>query len=225
MRIKKEKALVVFSGGQDSTICLYWALRKFGPGNVTAVTFDYGQRHRVELRSARAIARKAHVPLTLLRIPTFSELGGNALTGREAVRDKRTRRGLPNTFVPGRNIIFLAFAGALAYREGIHHLVTGVCEADYSGYPDCRERAMRALERAVSLGMDYRINIHTPLIHMTKAEALRLALRLGAYDALALSHTCYNNQRPPCGRCPACVLRARAFSKAGMKDPILEKKG
>ena len=216
----KQKALVVFSGGQDSTICLYWALRKFGRGNVRAVTFDYGQRHRIELKSARTIARMAGVPLTVLPINTFNELGGNALTGKIPVTLRKKRRGLPNTFVPGRNIIFLSFAAALAYREGIHDLVTGVCEADYSGYPDCRDKTIRSLQETLQLGMDYKIRIHTPLIQMTKAKGLLLAKRLGAFEALAFSHTCYNNKRPPCGKCPACRLRAKSFREAGMKDPI-----
>jgi 7-cyano-7-deazaguanine synthase len=216
----KERALVVFSGGQDSTICLYWALRKFGRGKVHAVTFDYGQRHRIELNSARTISRRAGVPLTLLPINTFGDIGGNALTGRIPVKNRKSARALPNTFVPGRNIIFLAFAAALAYREGIHHLVAGVCEADYSGYPDCRDRAIRSLQKTLELGMDYGIRIHTPLIYMTKARALRLAKRLGAYEALAHSHTCYNNRRPPCGKCQACRLRAKAFRQAGMRDPL-----
>jgi hypothetical protein len=136
------------------------------------------------------------------------------------VKNRKSARALPNTFVPGRNIIFLAFAAALAYREGIHHLVAGVCEADYSGYPDCRDRAIRSLQKTLELGMDYGIRIHTPLIYMTKARALRLAKRLGAYEALAHSHTCYNNRRPPCGKCQACRLRAKAFRQAGMRDPL-----
>lgn len=217
----KPKALVLFSGGQDSTICLYWALRKFGPRNVRALSFDYGQRHRRELASARAIAKLAGVPHIVLPISTFKGLGDNALTGKLTVRSGKGRHGLPNTFVPGRNIIFLSFAAAHAYEQDIHDLVTGVCEADYSGYPDCHKDTMKALERTLTLGMDYPIRIHTPLIFMTKAKALGLAERLGAFPALALSHTCYNNKRPGCGKCPACILRAKAFREAGLKDPAV----
>lgn len=219
-----EKALVVFSGGQDSTICLYWALHRFGKGNVSVVTFDYGQRHRIELKSARAIAGLARVPIHLLRIDTFKALGKNALTGNVPVKSQINGRGLPNTFVPGRNLIFLTFASAFAYQEGVHHLVTGVCEADYSGYPDCREKTIRSLEKTLALGMDYRIRIHTPLIHMTKARALVMAEKLGAFKALGMSHTCYNNKRPPCGVCPACRLRAKSFKEAGMRDPVVEQR-
>ncbi len=221
---KSKKVLVVFSGGQDSTICLFWALNKFGAKNVTALTFDYGQRHRIELDSARAIAKLAKVPLSVLKINTFNMIGNNSLTGKLPVKQKKGPHGLPNTFVPGRNIIFLTFAAAFAYGKGIGNLVTGVCEADYSGYPDCREKTMRSLEKTLSLGMDFCFTIYTPLIHKTKSEALFMAQRLGAFKALTLSHTCYNNRFPPCGKCPACILRANSFRDAGIKDPIFLRK-
>lgn len=217
---KNEKALVVFSGGQDSTTCLYWALKKFGKGNVSALSFNYGQRHARELACAKKIARLAGVPHRILRINTFSGLGNNSLTGSLPVTNAKGQHGLPNTFVPGRNLIFLTFAAAHAYTLGIRNLVTGVCEADYSGYPDCRKTTMKALEKAISLGMDYPVKIHTPLIFMTKAQAVRLIKRLGGLPALAYSHTCYNNAFPPCGKCAACLLRARAFKQAGVPDPL-----
>ncbi|MFH0920289.1 MAG: 7-cyano-7-deazaguanine synthase QueC [Fibrobacterota bacterium] len=215
------KALVVFSGGQDSTTCLYWALDKFGKGKVMALSFDYGQRHKRELACAKKIAQQVNVPHYILPINTFAGLGNNSLTGTLTVTNSRGKRGLPNTFVPGRNLIFLTFAAAFAYTHNIRHLVTGVCEADYSGYPDCRKKTMAALEKAISLGMEYPIRIHTPLIHKSKAAAVRMLQKLGGLPALAHSHTCYNNAFPPCGKCNACVLRARAFQQAGVPDPLL----
>lgn len=218
-------ALLLLSGGQDSTTCLYWALNHFGVGNVAAVTFDYDQRHHIELECAARIAALASVPHTVLPIDTFAALGGNALTDATvAVRpgvDARTH--LPNTFVPGRNLIFLTFAAALAYQRAIHHLVTGVTQTDYSGYPDCRDATLRALEQAIRLGMDYDLTLHAPLMFKSKAESVLLARDLGALSALAYSHTCYNGQQPPCGACPACELRAEGFAEAGIPDPLVER--
>ncbi|QND83851.1 7-cyano-7-deazaguanine synthase [Chromobacterium vaccinii] len=220
-----EKALVVLSGGQDSTTCLYWALRRFGAGNVEAVTFDYGQRHCVELDCARKIAALAGVRQTVLPIDTFAAIGGNALTDagiapEEGVRDDDA---LPNTFVPGRNLVFLTFAAAFAYTRGARHLVTGVAQTDYSGYPDCRENTLKALEVALRLGMDSRVELHTPLMYLSKAETVTLAQQVGALEALAWSHTCYNGEVPPCGHCASCELRARGFAEAGMPDPLVER--
>ncbi|MFZ1831152.1 MAG: 7-cyano-7-deazaguanine synthase QueC [Candidatus Competibacteraceae bacterium] len=217
------QALVVLSGGQDSTTCLYWALQRFGADQVEAVTFDYGQRHRLELDCAMRVAAQAGIPQTVLPINTFAALGGNALTDSailvQAGIDAQTR--LPNTFVPGRNLIFLTFAAALAYSRGIRHLVTGVAQTDYSGYPDCRQATLQALEQAIRLGMEYEITIHAPLMFKSKVDTVRLASALGALPALADTHTCYNGVRPPCGECPACRLRARGFAEAGMIDPLL----
>jgi 7-cyano-7-deazaguanine synthase len=216
----KSSALVVLSGGQDSTTCLYWALREFGEGQVSALTFDYGQRHRLELACARNVAETANVPHTVLPIDTFAALGGNSLTdatiGVEAATD-----GLPNTFVPGRNIIFLSFAAAVAYQKNIKNLVTGVAQTDYSGYPDCREETIAALERTINLGMETEIMIHTPLMHLSKKETGELARDVGALAAMADTHTCYEGQRPPCGKCPACRLRAKGFAEAGIADPLV----
>lgn len=220
-----DAALVVLSGGQDSTTCLYWALDRFGAGQVAAVTFDYGQRHRIELACAARIAARAGVAHTVLPIDTFAALGGNALTDLAITVqpgvDARTR--LPNTFVPGRNLIFLTFAAALAYQRGIHHLVAGVAQTDYSGYPDCRQATLQALEQTLRLGLDYEITLHTPLMFKSKAETVFLARDLGALPALADTHTCYHGQQPPCGECPACLLRARGFAEAGIPDPLVER--
>jgi 7-cyano-7-deazaguanine synthase len=217
------KALVVLSGGQDSTTCLYWAIDRFGAGNVETVTFDYGQRHRIELDCAARVAAVAGVPNLLLPIDTFAALGGDALTDAAVpVQDGvETASGLPNTFVPGRNLVFLTFAAALAYRRGLANLVTGVAQTDYSGYPDCREGTITALQHALRLGMEFDVAIHTPLMHLSKKETVELARDLGALPAMADTHTCYNGQRPPCGTCPACVLRARGFAEAGIEDPLL----
>lgn len=218
-----ESALVLLSGGQDSTTCLYWAIDRFGAAPVSSLSFDYGQRHRVELECAARIASEAGIAHTCLPIDTFAALGGNALTDRKvAVRSEPDpETGLPNTFVPGRNLIFLTFAAAFAYRRGIGHLVTGVAQTDYSGYPDCREPTIRALQQALRLGMESDMRIHTPLMHKSKRETVELARDLGALPAMRLTHTCYAGRRPPCGECPACRLRAKGFAEAGIADPLL----
>ncbi len=219
----RQRALVVLSGGQDSTTCLYWAIERFGRESVSAVTFDYGQRHRIELDCARRVASHAGVPIARLPIDTFAALGGDALTDAsiDVEPDVDEESGLPNTFVPGRNIIFLTFAAACAWRQDIGNLVTGVAQTDYSGYPDCRESTIRSLEQTLRLGMESEIRIHTPLMNRSKRETVELAVRLGALEAMALTHTCYNGVRPPCGECPACKLRARGFEEAGVEDPLL----
>lgn len=214
-------ALVVLSGGQDSTTCLYWAIDRFGRENVSSITFDYGQRHRVELECAKSVADAAGVPNVCLPIDTFAALGGNALTDDAIDMDDGEDDGLPNTFVPGRNLIFLSFAAAYAYQRGIEHLVTGVAQTDYSGYPDCREETIAALQETIRLGMESSINIHTPLMHLSKKETVLLARDVGALHAMSLTHTCYNGQRPPCGKCAACRLRAKGFAEAGLEDPLL----
>ena len=223
MSYDNEQALVVLSGGQDSTTCLYWAIDRFGADAVETLTFDYGQRHRIELECAVRVAQLAGVPNTRLPIDTFTALGGDALTDTDiAVQetvDKDT--GLPNTFVPGRNLVFLTFAAAFAWQRDIGHLVTGVAQTDYSGYPDCRQETIEALQHAIRLGMESEIVIHTPLMHLTKKETVELARDLGALPAMAHTHTCYNGQRPPCGQCPACELRARGFAEAGIEDPLV----
>jgi 7-cyano-7-deazaguanine synthase len=217
------KALVVLSGGQDSTTCLYWAIEEFGVENVSSVTFDYGQRHRIELDCAREISAFAGVENVVLPINTFSAMGGDALTDAsiDVSGDLDTSSGLPNTFVPGRNLVFLTFAAAHAYSRGIQNIVTGVAQTDYSGYPDCRQETIEALEKALVLGMESEISIHTPLMHLSKRETVELAEHLGALPAMAMTHTCYHGTRPPCGHCPACELRARGFAEAGIADPLL----
>jgi 7-cyano-7-deazaguanine synthase len=223
MVTNEQRALVVLSGGQDSTTCLYWAIDRFGVDNVTTITFDYGQRHRVELDCAARLAAHVGVPNTCLPIDTFAALGGDALTDSEIEIELEIlpANGLPNTFVPGRNLIFLTFAAAFAYQRDIGNLVTGVAQTDYSGYPDCREESIDALQQALRLGMESHVVIHTPLMQLSKKQTVEMVRDLGGLDAMALTHTCYNGVRPPCGQCPACMLRAKGFAEAGVADPLL----
>ncbi len=214
-------AIVVLSGGQDSTTCLFWTIKNFD--SVETVTFDYGQRHRIELEAAQKIAKLAGVKNTILPIDTFGILGGNSLTGKEVVDESSQEGELPNSFVPGRNLIFLTFAAAFAYQREIKDLVTGVCQTDYSGYPDCRQNTIEAIQLAINLGMESNVRIHTPLMWMTKSETVKFAGEVGALEALAWSHTCYNGEVPPCGQCPACELRAKGFEEGGIPDPLLER--
>ena len=222
MKLDPTAAVVLLSGGQDSTTCLAWALKRFA--RVRSLAIDYGQRHRIELQAASEVARRAGVAHATIPCDSFRALGGNALTGDEEVRaGVRDEDSLPNTFVPGRNLIFLALAGAFAYQHGCANIVTGVCETDYSGYPDCREETMRAMQEALHRGMDAPFVVHTPLMRLTKADTVRLARDLGALPLLAWSHTCYNGSVPPCGTCPACQLRAKGFIEAGIADPLDER--
>ncbi|MGL1903727.1 MAG: 7-cyano-7-deazaguanine synthase QueC [Fibrobacterales bacterium] len=212
------KALVVFSGGQDSTTCLYWAKKKFEL--VEAICFDYGQRHTIEIDAARTIADKSNTPLKILKIDAFKQLGANALLEHDTTITHKEGE-LPNTFVPGRNLIFMTFAAAWAYQKNITNLITGVCEADYSGYPDCRKNTMKSLETSISLGMDVSFTIHTPLMNLSKSETVTLAKEVGGLEALAWSHTCYEGAYPPCGVCPSCLLRQKGFDEAGVLDPLI----
>jgi 7-cyano-7-deazaguanine synthase len=220
-------ALVLFSGGQDSTACLAWALERFA--RVETVGFAYGQRHAVELE-CRGPVREALAGRWGARLgpdvvidlaPSFAALGHTALTSDAAIA--MGKEGLPNTFVPGRNIVFLTFAAALAYRRGLRHLVGGMCETDYSGYPDCRDDTIKALQVALNLGMERRFVLHTPLMWIDKAATWTLADTLGGTPLVDLiveaSHTCYLGERGArhdwgygCGACPACELRAKGFA-------------
>jgi 7-cyano-7-deazaguanine synthase len=222
-------ALVLFSGGQDSTACLAWALARFA--RVETVGFDYGQRHAVELKARQAVRRgmvKAFPdwaqrlgPDHRINIRSFGAIGETAMTSDRAI--EVTDRGLPSTFVPGRNLVFLTYAAALADRRGLKALVGGMCETDFSGYPDCRRDTLDALQSALNLGMDRDFAIETPLMRLTKAETWALAKGLGGEPLVALtvtqSHTCYLGDRTPhpwgagCGTCPACELRARGFGE------------
>jgi len=212
-----DRAVVVFSGGQDSTTCLFWAVNRYD--EVRAVTFSYSQVHGREIECARTIAEKAGVEHETIPLEIFKHLNLSSLVqGGEPVEHSP----LPDTFVPGRNILFLAYTAAAAYKAGIRDIVTGVSQVDYSGYPDCREETIRSLERTLVLGMDYPFRIVTPLIHLSKAETVKLARAEGCFDMLAFTHTCYRGAYPPCGECKACILRAKGFREVGEKDPLLE---
>jgi len=210
-------ALIVFSGGQDSTTCLAWALDNFD--KVLALTFDYDQRHKVELIQASKICKLADVEQLSMKTDIFSEFSKNALTHNIEI-DNTDTSDLPNTFVPGRNLIFLSLAAMKAHQLGINDIITGVCQTDYSGYPDCREDFIKSIERTVSLAMDTEFKIHTPLMNLTKSESIELMNKLGKLDWLKESHTCYEGQRPACGKCPACKLRLKGFEEAGLEDPL-----
>ena len=207
----KQKALVVFSGGQDSTTCLFWALKQFE--EVEAVTFNYGQRHSLEIECATNIAKKLQVKHHILDMSLLNQLTESALT-RQSIEIVDGKEGsLPSTFVPGRNILFMSFAAVLAYQIGAQHLVTGVCETDFSGYPDCRDTFMKSLNVSLNLGMERNFIIHTPLMWLNKAEVWALADKLEAFDYIR-EHTltCYNGIiADGCGECPACKLRQRGL--------------
>jgi 7-cyano-7-deazaguanine synthase len=228
--IDPASALVLFSGGQDSTVCLAWALERFA--RVETLGFDYGQRHRAELE-ARMRLRERMVALKpiwadklgqdhVLELGALAAISDTALTRGVAIEVGAS--GLPTTFVPGRNLVFLAFAGALAYRRGVKHLVAGMCETDFSGYPDCRDDTIKCMQLALNLGMERRFVIHTPLMWIDKAATFALAHEIGGDAFLHVlvedTHTCYLGDRSQrhewgygCGTCPACRLRAEGFAK------------
>jgi 7-cyano-7-deazaguanine synthase len=221
--LDERRALLVFSGGQDSTTCLFWALEHYQ--TVETVSFDYGQRHLRELKAARKLAEKAQVPWRCLSLKSLGDLGSNALVDvSQELSEKRGADELPSTFVPGRNLLFLTLAASLAYQQNCRHLITGVCQTDYSGYPDCRQETMTLLEKTLQKGMDCDLEIKTPLMFLSKAETVRLAEKLGILELLADTHTCYDGKNPPCGCCDACRLRAKGFQEAGVVDPLLSRK-
>lgn len=217
MKMKQEKAVVVFSGGQDSTTCLFWALQNFK--EVETVTFQYGQRHSQEIEVAKSIAAELGVENTVLDMSLLNQLAPNALT-RGDIEIEQKEGELPSTFVDGRNHLFLSFAAVMAKQKGARHLVTGVCETDFSGYPDCRDVFVKSLNVTLNLAMDYQFVIHTPLMWINKAETWGLADELGALDFVReKTLTCYNGViADGCGECPACLLRKRGL------DEYLEQK-
>ena len=209
----KDKAVVVFSGGQDSTTCLFWALKKFD--EVIAVTFDYGQRNKKEIECAKAIADELDIEHHVLDMGLLNQLAPNALT-REDIKIEMGENGaLPSTFVEGRNMIFLTFAGVLAKVKGAKHIVTGVCETDFSGYPDCRDIFIKSLNVTLNLAMDYTFVLHTPLMWINKAQTWEMVDQLGKLDYVReKTLTCYNGiMGDGCGECPACHLRQRGLNE------------
>lgn len=215
--MKKEKAVVVFSGGQDSTTCLFWAKQQFG--EVETLTFDYGQRHKLEIECAQQIAQELGVSNTVLDMSLLNQLAPNALT-RTDIEITQEEGQLPSTFVDGRNLLFLSFAAVFAKQKGARHIVTGVCETDFSGYPDCRDAFIKSLDVTLNLAMDYPFVIHTPLMWLNKAQTWKLADDLGAFTYIReKTLTCYNGIKGDgCGECPACHLR-----KAGLDTYLSEK--
>ncbi len=207
---KQERAVVVFSGGQDSTTCLFWAKERFA--GVEAVTFDYGQRHKRELEVASEIAKELGVKHHVLDMSLLNQLAPNALT-RADIAIEQKEGELPTTFVDGRNLLFLTFAAVLAKQAGAKHIVTGVCETDFSGYPDCRDVFIKSLNVTLNLAMDYPFVIDTPLMWLNKEQTWELADRLGAFDFVReRTLTCYNGVvADGCGECPACKLRKRGL--------------
>ncbi|MDQ0187625.1 7-cyano-7-deazaguanine synthase QueC [Cytobacillus kochii] len=210
---KNEKAIVVFSGGQDSTTCLFWALEHFT--EVVAVTFDYNQRHAIEIDCAKAITADLQIEHHILDMTLLNQLAPNALT-RSNIDVKNGEDGaLPSTFVPGRNLVFLSFAGILAYQIGARHIITGVCETDFSGYPDCRDQFIKSLNVSLNLSMERPFVIHTPLMWLNKAETWAMADDFGKLDYVRnKTLTCYNGViADGCGECPACELRMQGLTQ------------
>ena len=227
--LRNDAALVLLSGGQDSTTCLAWALDRYAA--VETIGFDYGQRHRVELQQREVIRQQLAAlpgwgdrlgPDFLLKLETLGAIGDTSMTSDKPI--ELGANGLPSTFVPGRNLLFLTYAAAVAYQRGIKHIVTGVCETDYSGYPDCRDDTIKALQVTLNLGMEARFVLETPLMWIDKAATWRLARDLGG-DALVeimreSTHTCYLGDRSHrhswgygCGTCPACDLRRSGYER------------
>lgn len=209
-----EAALVCFSGGQDSTTCLFWAKKHFA--RVEAVCFTYGQKHSLEIEVARSIAASASVPLHLLDVSLISQLAPNSLTDSSIRMDEeKPAESYPNTFVPGRNMVFLTFAAIMARTQGIYNLVTGVSETDFSGYPDCRDTFIRSLNVTLNLAMDEQFVIHTPLMNRDKSQVWELADELGVFELVRTKTlTCYNGlPADGCGQCPACKLRREGLEK------------
>jgi 7-cyano-7-deazaguanine synthase len=213
IRMKNSKALVVFSGGQDSTTCLFWALKQFN--EVEVVTFDYNQKHSLEIECAKNIANELGVRHHILDMALLNQLAPSALTRDDIEVKDGEEGGLPSSFVPGRNLVFLTFAGILASQIGAKHIVTGVCETDFSGYPDCRDIFVKSLNVTLNLSMDSQFVIHTPLMWIDKAETWKLADELGALDFVReKTLTCYNGViADGCGECPACKLRKRGLNE------------
>lgn len=208
MKMRDSEALVVFSGGQDSTTCLFWALKNFK--KVSTITFIYGQKHSKEVEMARAIAEEAGVDFHLQDVSFISQIGSSSLTDSSIKMDQdKPKDSVPNTFVPGRNLFFLSIAAVYARERGIKHLVTGVSQTDFSGYPDCRDSFIKSLNVTLNLAMEDQFVIHTPLMWIDKAETWELADKLGIFDLVRYrTLTCYNGiPGEGCGHCPSCKLR------------------
>ncbi len=228
--MSKRPTLVILSGGQDSATCLFWAKREFGD-DVHTLTFDYGQRHVIELECAEKLSKKYARTHRLLPVTSLKDLANNALTdGNIKIKKDGGFQGLPSTFVPGRNALFLNLAAAYAAPRGMRDLVIGTCETDYSGYPDCRKEFIDSMQKSLSLAMDFDFHIHTPLMFLSKGQTFKLADELGALkEVVENTHTCYEGNHKDlhawgygCGECPACELRRRGFEdfERGLKNEL-----
>lgn len=216
-------ALVVFSGGQDSTTCLFWARERFE--NVRALSFFYGQRHSIELDMARSIAEEARIPLDVQDVSFISRIGRSSLTDTGMTMDsEKPEDGWPNTFVPGRNMFFLGVAAVWAREHGIRDIVTGVSQTDFSGYPDCRDTFIRSMNVTLNLAMDEQFVLHTPLMWLDKAQTWELADRLGIFDLVRTrTVTCYNGVvGDGCGECPSCRLRRQGLERYLERKRLVE---
>ena len=207
------QALVVFSGGQDSTTCLFQAMQQYGAENVQAITFAYGQRHGVELERAASIAQELGIRQTVLDLSLITAITHNALTDAQAAI-QTDAQGMPNTFVDGRNALFLLYAAIYAKSQNIRDIFIGVCETDFSGYPDCRQIFVQSMNVTLNLAMAYDFRLHTPLMYLTKKETWALADELGVLDYIRTrTHTCYLGVDGGCHECPSCVLRERGLAE------------
>ncbi len=214
------KAIVIFSGGQDSTTCLFQAIAEYGKENVETMTFQYGQRHSIELEKAKWIAQDLGVKQTFIDTSVIKAITHNALMD-ENVHIEQKDNKLPNTFVDGRNALFLLYAAIYAKGQGIQDIITGVCETDFSGYPDCRNVFIKSMNVTLNLAMDYQFNIKTPLMYLTKAQTWQLADELGVLDYVRnYTHTCYEGVDGGCSQCPSCILRDK-----GLKEYLAQKGG
>ena len=216
--ILDRSAVVLLSGGQDSATCLAYSKTRFE--FVHAICFQYGQRHSIEIECAKLLAEEAGVDLKVFTIPVLSQMTDNALMSDVPIQQKAGE--LPNTFVDGRNMVFLMYATIYAKQFDCHDVITGVCQTDYSGYPDCREEFILSAQQTLSFAMDYEFRIHTPLMHLTKAQTVDWMVQMGKLDWYSKTHTCYVGSQPPCRTCPACVLRQNGFEEAGIEDPLLK---
>lgn len=210
--MNKEKAVVVFSGGQDSTTCLFWAMKKFK--EVIAVSFDYNQKHKLELECAKDICKKNGIEFHVLDMALLNQLAPNSLTRKDIEVDKDSpKEGVPNSFVDGRNLLFLTFAAIFAKQRDINNIITGVSESDFSGYPDCRDVFIKSLNVTLNLSMDYQFEIFTPLMWINKAQTWKMAYDLGVLDVIKQETlTCYNGIKGDgCGECPSCKLRKKGY--------------
>ena len=213
MSNQPNKALVIFSGGQDSTTCLFQAMQQYGAENVQAITFAYGQRHGIELERAASIAQELGIRQTVLDLSLITAITHNALTDAQAAIETDAQ-GMPNTFVDGRNALFLLYAAIYAKSQNIRDIFIGVCETDFSGYPDCRQIFVQSMNVTLNLAMAYDFRLHTPLMYLTKKETWALADELGVLDYIRTrTHTCYLGVDGGCHECPSCVLRERGLAE------------